>query len=143
MPQSSLILKNLVTGIIPAWSLVVIDSEKAREYDSKIDSLDDVIGVVSTLEYISGRSWGPFYDGPQCYENDSILWNEDLTMTLDENEQTVENTNYVPYNPFTEPELFSIIICHGFAAVLASYGSIPTRWKLIKSNTTYNWILIR
>lgn len=140
MPQSSLLLENLTTGIIPVGTPIVIDTEKARAYDSKTDSLDDIIGVVSALEYISGREWSPFYTGPACYENDSIFWNEDLTMQLVD-DAPVENPGYTPFNPYSETDKYSVIVCHGFAAILNSY-TLPTRWKLIKAKTSYNWVLI-
>lgn len=140
MPQSSLLLENLTTAVIEVGTPIVIDTEKARAYDSKTDSLDDIVGVVSALEYISGREWGPFYTGPACYENDSIFWNEDLTMQLVD-DAPVENTGYVPFNPYSERDKYSVIVCHGFAAVLNTY-TLPAKWKLIKAKTTYNWVLI-
>lgn len=141
MPQSSLLLENLTSAAIPTGTLVVIDTGKARAYDSGTDSLDDVIGVVSALEYLSGRSWGPFYDGPPCYTNDSVYWNEDLTIEIVDDEP-VTNPGYTPFNPYTETDTYSVIVCAGFSAVLTGV-TLPSRWRRIKTGTTYDWILIR
>lgn len=140
MPQSSLLLENLTTGVIPAGTPVLIDNEKVRAFDELTDSLYDVIGVVVPLDYTSGREWGPFYTGPECYENDSIIWEEDLTIKFVDDEP-VENIEYVPFNPYTEQDKYSVIVCNGFVAVLNTYP-LPSHWKLIKTKTTYNWVLI-
>lgn len=141
MPQTSFLLENLTNGTIPTGSPIVVDSGKARVYDAQTDTLADIIGVVAALENISGREWGPFYTGPPCYENDSVYWNEDLTMQIVDN-QPVENPGYVPFNPYTQSEQYTIIVCSGFAAILNSY-TLPSQWKLIKSGANYNWVLIR
>lgn len=139
MPQSSLLLNNLTVAAIPIGTPVVIDGGKARAFEGT-DSLNDIVGVVSALDYISGREWGPFYTGPECYENDSIFWNEDLTMQLVD-DAPVENSDYVPFNPYSEKEKYSVILCQGFAAVLNTFA-LPARWKLIKAKTNYNWVFI-
>lgn len=141
MPQSSLLLKNKTVEVIPIGSLVVSDNGEARVYDSLTDSLEDVLGVVSALEYTSGRQWGPFFDGPECYENDSILWNEDLTIKI-VNGGTVENTNYTAWNPYADTDKYSILVCHGFAAVIHG-TTLPSTWRLIKAGTNYDCIFIR
>ena len=143
MPQSSLLLNNKNVEVIPVGSMIVIDNGKARAYDSLVDSLDDIVGVVPALQNTSGRCWSPFYDGAECYNNDSVVWNEDLTIQLDGDGNAVENPAYAPFNPYTETNKYTIVVCQGFAAVLSSYVSLPTRWKLIQSNSEYNWVLIR
>lgn len=140
MPQSSLVLKNKTVGIIPVGSLVVFDNG-ARVYDPQTDTLADVLGVVSALEYVSGREWSPFYTGPECYENDSILWNEDLTMKLIDS-SPVENLNYSAWNPYTDTDKYSVVIGSGFAAVIHGTG-LPANWRLIKNGTEYDWIYIK
>jgi hypothetical protein len=136
MPISSLLLNNKNVEVIPTGTMIVIDAGEARAYDSE-DSLDDVVGVASAISDISGREWGPFYTGSECYLNDSVVWNEDLTYT------STENTEYLPFNPYSDTDKFTIVNYSGFAAVLSSYTELPSRWQIIRSGTTYNWIFIR
>ena len=143
MPSSALLLNNKTTGTIPVGTLVVVDSGKARAYDSDTDSLDDVIGVVPSLINISGRGFGPLYDGPECYENDSYIWNEDLTFQTDSDGNPIYNNDYVPFNPYVETDTYTFVIYQGFMAVLSSYPSVPSQWRLIQSNSDYNWFFIR
>jgi hypothetical protein len=141
MPQSSLLLKNKTVAVIPIGSLVVSDNGEARIYDSQTDTLADALGVVCALEYTSGREWSPFYTGTECYENDSILWNEDLTIKI-VNGETVENVNHTAWNPYSDIDKYSILVCHGFAAVIHG-TTLPSTWRLIKAGTNYDWVFIR
>jgi hypothetical protein len=136
-------LKNLVANtVIPVGTLIIIDSTQARAYDSKTDSLDDVVGVAFPTQNYSGRNFA-IGNGCDYYNLDYNLWNEDMTLALDEENNPVENPNYAPFNPWSDTGNYTTIVTMGMVPVLSSYTSIPSRWKLVQSNTTYNWYLIR
>jgi hypothetical protein len=127
---------------IEIGSMIVIDNMQAREYDSKTDSLDDVIGVIYPSINYSGRAFN-IGDSPAYYNFDYNLWNDDLSLALDEFDQTIENPNYQNFNPWYDTGNYSTILTHGMGPVLKTYGSIPSRWKILDEKTDFYWVLLR
>jgi hypothetical protein len=128
--------------VIPVGSMIIIENMQARGYDSKTDSLDDVIGVVYPSVYYSARAFN-IGDGPDWYNFDYNLWNDDLSLALDEFDQPIENPNYEPFNPWYSTGDYSTILTHGMGPVLKTYGSLPARWQILDEKTDYYWVLIR
>jgi len=127
---------------IEIGSMIVIENMQVREYDSKTDSLDDVIGVIYPSINYSGRAFN-IGDGPLYYDFDYYTWNEDLSLALDEFDQPIENSNYEPVNAWYSTGDYSTVLTHGMGPVLKSYGSLPARWKILSEKTDYYWVLIR
>jgi hypothetical protein len=142
--MSVLQLKNQTPNtVIPVGTLIVIDATEARAYDSKTDSLDDdVIGTAFPTMNTPNRSFF-IGQGPDYYNLDYNSWLEDMTMELDGEGNPVENPNWASFNPFYDTGNYTTIIISGMVPVLSSYGSVPSRWKLIQSGTTYNWYCVR
>lgn len=136
-------IQNLTTGVIPVGTLVIIQSGKARAYDAKTDTLDDVVGAVYASGNTSGRAFN-LGDGPDYYNLDANTWDETLLLEFDSGGNPISNPNYdAMFNPFADTTTYSTILTHGMGVVLASYTSLPSRWRILQSNTTYNWVLIR
>ncbi len=136
-------LRNLVNGSIPTGSLIVIDSTKARAFDPDSDLLSDVIGVVYSNGDISYRAFSRG-DGPDYYNLDITLWGEDLTAQIDENQNYILNPNYDDtFNPFGDTNKYSTILTSGVGPVVTAYTQVPPSWKLLQTNSTYDWYLIR
>lgn len=141
---SCLTLENSISGIIPIGTMIVSDAGKARIYDEKTDNIENVIGVAYGYTNTSGRAWN-LGDGPVFYTspNDYFLWNEDLTIQLDSDNQPIPDPNYVGFNPFSQPDNYTFILYKGFGAVVKPYSSLPSRWVVLEEKTDYSWVLIR
>lgn len=141
--MSCLQLKNQTSNtVIPVGTLIIIDANEARAYDAKTDSLDDVVGVVYPTVNYSGRAF-PIGNGPDYLNLDYSSWNEDMTIMMDEENNPVVNPNGASFNPWTDTGNYSTVVTIGMAPVLSSYTSVPSRWKRVQTNTTYDWYLIR
>lgn len=141
--MSGLQIKNQVANtVIPVGTLIIVDAGQARAYDAKTDTLDDVVGSVYPTVNYSSRAFS-IANGPDYLNLDYSTWNEDMTLLLDEENNPIENPNAASFNPWSDTGNYSTIVTIGMAPVLASYTSVPSRWKLLQTNTTFNWYLIR
>lgn len=140
--MSCIILSNQSGIEVPIGTLIVVDNNEARAYNDEKDTIEDVIGVIYPTSLTSGRAYR-VPDGPEYYLNDPVLWQENLQFEIDENENSVPNESFTPWNPFTNTNNWCLVIYNGFAAILNSYSSVPSRWKLLRTGTSYNWYLIR
>lgn len=139
----SLDLENLSEGAIDVGTMLIIEDGKARIFVEGVDSLEDVVGVSYTPIKASGRAFNQG-DGPVYYDKDFSLWQDTLSLDVDENDSFIENPNFTGYvNPRGDNEHYTIVLTHGMGAVLNTYAAVPSRWKLLESKTTHNWYLIR
>jgi hypothetical protein len=131
-------------GVIPIGSLIVVDSGKARVYDSGTDNIEDVIGVAYAVANTSGKAFN-IGDGPVFYTSpkDMFLWNDKLTFETDEFGNPIMDENYVGFNPWASPELYTAVVYKGFGSVLKPYSALPSRWVVLEEKTDYSWTLIR
>lgn len=142
--SSCLLLENVTTGIIPVGSMIVLDTGKARVYDSLTDDLEDVLGVAYANANTSGRAFN-VSDGPLHYtpHNDTFLYNEDLTFQLDENNLPITDPDFIGFGPASQPETYTYVVYKGFVPIVKPYTALPPRWVLLQANTDCDWILIR
>lgn len=140
--MSCVILVNQSGVELPIGTLIVVDSNQARAYNSETDLIEDVIGAIYPTSLSSGRGFS-VPDGPQFYLNDPILWNENLQYQLDGDGNQILNESYDPWNPYANRDGYCTVIYNGMVPVLVSYETIPGRWKLLRSGSEYNWYLVR
>jgi hypothetical protein len=128
---------------IPIGKSLVIDSTslKPREYDAKVDAVEDIAGVsypkVDTTGRISAN-----VDGYEYNDKDYYMHSETGQYVYDENSMLVENPSYdVTFNPSTTSEYVVLAIC-GMCPVLNT-ETVPSRWVKIRDGITYDTYLVR
>lgn len=140
--MSVLQLENLTSGVVPIGTMMVMDSDKVRPYESKTDSLDAVLGVAFGTTDTSGRNFS-LGNGTPYYDLDYYTWADDMTLFKNGNGNPVENPKFGSFNPNSDTTVYTTIITHGFAPVLIQYVTLPSRWIVINEKTTHDWVLIR
>lgn len=141
--MSLITINTFDNNLISVGKCVVIDSatKKVREFDINLHNVNDIIGVsypkINFTNRICSNIDGlPVIDKLEFYEVD-----ENQTYKLDGNNNLIENANYdYNYNPATDDSLCYVAIC-GFAGVLKNQ-QIPSKWKMLKSGTTFDNYLI-
>lgn len=128
---------------IPIGKTLVIDSTslKPREFDSKVDTSADIIGVSYPKVNVLGRI-AANVDGFEFYEKDYYLFTETLQYDLDEFESLIENPNYDgSFNPNTNAD-YVVLAIVGMCPVLKT-ATVPSHWRKIKSGTVYDLFLVK
>lgn len=118
--------------------LVCVDAStgEAVAYDAMLPVVGPALKPAEGFN-TNGRQWYNV-NGSPYYLNDFYTWEENLTSDF-----STENVSYTPFNPLTDAG-YIVAITSGIAAVKTSIVSgIPASWIKVKSNTTYDWYLIR
>lgn len=128
---------------IALGKLIVIDgtSLKAREYDSKVDAVADVVGVSYPKSGTTGRIVSNA-DGLGFVDYDYYQFEETLNYVT----PMTANPNFQSWDPVnsTSP-YYCLVAIGGMVALDNTYasGDIPTSWRKIRTGTNYDVYLVR
>ncbi len=128
---------------LPVGTMIVVQDQRAREFDPEMDQLDHVIGVCYAKTNVSGRTFLRC-DGPEFYWYDRIYWKEDLTYLPDETRGGIvmPNPQFGGWNPYSS-DAFVCVATYGYAVVQSSYENIPPRWAVLDAGDDYTGVIIR
>jgi hypothetical protein len=137
--MSLLVLKTFDNNPIANGKLVVLVEDtgvwEAKEFDEKVDSLADVVGVTYTKTNSGRITANP--DGFCFNDFDYFQYNEDLSP-----DYNTANSNWNPsFNPAADDSYVYIATC-GMVAVEKVYTTLPALWKKLKTGTTYDLYVI-
>lgn len=117
---------------IAAGTVVVVDSPsfKIRAYDSNLDALNDIIGVV-----IPKLLYAANMDAvcPAALKADYFLVNDYLQYETDIDENYIENENFDPTFNYSYDDAYVAVCICGVAGVNTSQAK-PTQWKKLFSD---------
>lgn len=137
-----MIFENSVVGTIEPGTPIVLVGGKAVAFSYADHAISDIVGASYPMSMTSGRALR-VPDGPLFYENDSVLWSDDLQYLVDSDGNQVFNEAYTPINPYNDSAHYTLCISRGMVPVLSLYSNLPATWHLLAHKENYDWYFIQ